>query len=775
MKPKIKTKLVISIVLVWSIGLIFALVSANSGTETKRGSLVISEPAKSGSFFISANVSENQTVSPVLKADFAFNSLYVKWDFPQEKLTNQNQLPFDLSVRFLNQNWSQWIKISLDDDYQGKNQGLHQISSQLISTQLTETFQYKVIFPDPSQKQYFKNLEFIYLDTSKGPQTSKFKISSQTNSLNVITRQEWGANESYQYDNGQLIWEPEYYLPKKFVIHHTAGANANDNPAASVRAIYYYHAVERGWGDIGYNYLIDAQGNVYQGRDGGDGVVAGHAYMRNRNTIGIAILGCYQDASDPNNDSNCNTPDQLTSATQAALNKLIAVKSREFNINPLGQSEFHGEILPNVIGHKDVGHTVCPGNLIQDQLPQNRQMAHNDLQTLGGYQSALPASAKFVSLSNSNLKIEESKTASVIVEFKNTGQAVWRGYEDAGLFIADAKVKNKMSKIGSVNIALNNSSNQIIKEYKLLEGNVYPGQTGRFRLILNAPTINKTITQNFTLAWQDKGYFPNTDFSITATGIPCTSCRQEETNTNLNQPFFNVSLSQSTFPNLIAAQDSAEVMMQFVNTGNQPLSKENLKLHLIYEQEHISPFRNSSWYSEYAMIPPNQEIITPGSVATFEFRLAAPNVVAPFPHTLTVFYQDQKLFQKDQVLEVISPYTSAITENTIPVAILKSWKPTVKLTLTNTGTKTWTNPILKSTDIDGTYSWFKSSSWEGAKVVKNTWQEVAPGGTITFEFKLQPYWNIKPETYPQVYRLYDGDQEIYINGKTEFLTYTRVD
>jgi hypothetical protein len=132
--------------------------------------------------------------------------------------------------------------------------------------------------------------------------------------------------------------------------------------------------------------------------------------MRNRNTIGIAILGCYQGINGEQTNSNCNTPDRLTEPTKTALNKLIAVKSREFNIDPLAQSEFHGEMLPNIIGHSDVGSTTCPGNLIYNNMPQTRQLAYNLLQDLGGYKPALPTSAEFVRQSTQNITIEETKT-----------------------------------------------------------------------------------------------------------------------------------------------------------------------------------------------------------------------------------------------------------------------------------------------------------------------------------------------------------------------------
>ena len=52
------------------------------------------------------------------------------------------------------------------------------------------------------------------------------------------------------------------------IIHHTVTQHQEADPAATVRAIYYYHAVTQGWGDIGYNFLVDLHGNVYEGRYG---------------------------------------------------------------------------------------------------------------------------------------------------------------------------------------------------------------------------------------------------------------------------------------------------------------------------------------------------------------------------------------------------------------------------------------------------------------------------------------------------------------------------
>ena len=792
MKPKIKTKLVIFIVLTWSIYLTFALVSAKSTSETKEGHIFINDPAKSGSFFISFNsspngagpegASQNEVISPVLRADFPFNALFARWSLKDQENANLSQNDFDLYVKLLHESWTGWYQIRFDDDNNGKDNSPIDLSSQMIPTKLTDTFQYRLVFHTEAAKQNLKNLDFIYLDTTKGP-SGNFKIAANqdANNLNIITRKEWGANENYRFDTtGQDLWPEEYYNPLKFVIHHTAGEDANLDPEATLRAIYYWHAKGKDWGDIGYNYLIDSKGNIYEGRFGGEGVVGGHAYLRNRNTIGISILGCYDTGLNQNNKPNCNTPTQLTEATQTALNKLIAEKSQEFKIDPNGSSEFHGQILPNVLGHRDIGNTACPGNLIYNLLPQTRQLAYNILQNLGGFKKPLPSSAEFVSLSAKEINIEDTKTAAIYAEFKNTGQETWRGYEDNYLYVSDASLKNKLAKIDSVKIALASDLGSDKAEepetaaqpaiFKLLGGNVYPGEIGKFKLTLNPPQGQKSQVKNFILAWQDKGYFPNTDFSITLNKIPCTTCNLAPN--QQVQPIYQAVLSQSDFPSQMAAGNLPDVKIQWQNSGNQNWDKNKLKLKIYYDNQQISPFRNDSWYTEFASIPPAENSIAPGSIATFNFKLKAPNVLASFPHKISLAYDDKEIAQVTQTIDVISSWSAQISANDLPASIKTNKRPKITITFKNTGAKTWTNLALKSYDLDNTNSWFKDWSWQDSKTIKKIKKTIKPGEEIQFTFRLLAYW--KPDKYPQVFRLFDGKTQIYLDGQKDLVVYTQV-
>jgi len=170
----------------------------------------------------------------------------------------------------------------------------------------------------------------------------------------IISRAGWGADESL------TDWEPEYRSPMKVIIHHTV--TYGRDPLATLRAIHYYHAVTRRWGDIGYNYLIDSQGNIYEGRRGGEGVVGGHARSYNYGSIGIALLGDYGGHEVP------------LAAEQALVEMLIWVAGR-YGIASQGHRPAWGLELPNVLGHRDVGSTTCPGDCAYRRLPYLRTVA----------------------------------------------------------------------------------------------------------------------------------------------------------------------------------------------------------------------------------------------------------------------------------------------------------------------------------------------------------------------------------------------------------------
>ena len=197
----------------------------------------------------------------------------------------------------------------------------------------------------------------------------------------VIPRSGWGADESLRFDSsGNQIWPPAFYPVQKLIVHHTATQNNDPDPAATIRSIYYYRSVTQGWGDIGYNFLIDEAGNIYEGRYSrtyapgesptgqdlnGDGVTGAHAQGYNSGTVGIALLGTLS-----NQDA--------TPAARDALERLLAWEADEHGIDPQGSALYTNPVsgtqatFPNIAGHRDVGATECPGGTFYATLPTIR-------------------------------------------------------------------------------------------------------------------------------------------------------------------------------------------------------------------------------------------------------------------------------------------------------------------------------------------------------------------------------------------------------------------
>lgn len=178
-------------------------------------------------------------------------------------------------------------------------------------------------------------------------------------------------NHTTTNENGEALRWTRDYSPEVtlLVVHHTAMGVSSDtrSGAERVRALYEYHANSRGWGDIGYHYLVDENGRIYEGKSGGDYVVGGHAYCNNIGTIGIALLGNFEEEKP--------TQDQLK-----ALQWLLKELADRYNIDPTSTTTFHGKRTEPIVGHRDLLSTACPGYYVYGSLSQIRtHVAQNDV------------------------------------------------------------------------------------------------------------------------------------------------------------------------------------------------------------------------------------------------------------------------------------------------------------------------------------------------------------------------------------------------------------
>ena len=181
----------------------------------------------------------------------------------------------------------------------------------------------------------------------------------------IITRQGWKANE-------KIRRAAPRYAPvlETAIVHHTAGGTGAgpEDSAAIVRGIELYHVKANGWNDIGYNFLVDRCGQVFEGRFGGmtQNVIGAHAQGFNTGSVGIAVIGTYSST-------------KPTKQAENALGKLLAWRLDVAHVDPASSAMFssggnprfpvgEGVYLRAISGHRDTGFTACPGNALYARL-----------------------------------------------------------------------------------------------------------------------------------------------------------------------------------------------------------------------------------------------------------------------------------------------------------------------------------------------------------------------------------------------------------------------
>ncbi|MFJ6439163.1 N-acetylmuramoyl-L-alanine amidase [Streptomyces sp. NPDC091649] len=194
----------------------------------------------------------------------------------------------------------------------------------------------------------------------------------------VVSRAGWQADESLNNES------PDYLDRVKAVfVHHTAQTNAYScaDSAAIVRGLHTYHVKSNGWKDLGYNFIVDKCGTVFEGRKGGVDrpVMGAHTYGFNRDTTGIAVIGMHTDT-------------KAATAATTAVARVAAWKLGQYRGDPAGTVQLtagangknmvHKQFVAGqqysfqqISGHRDGFATECPGLSLYHQLPGIRALA----------------------------------------------------------------------------------------------------------------------------------------------------------------------------------------------------------------------------------------------------------------------------------------------------------------------------------------------------------------------------------------------------------------
>ncbi|MYW68460.1 hypothetical protein GTY65_30945 [Streptomyces sp. SID8379] len=193
----------------------------------------------------------------------------------------------------------------------------------------------------------------------------------------IITQAQWGAGTNY---DGTPSYDTEI---KAAVVHHTGVDSDNQVPcsqsAKRLREIQQDH-ISKGYYDIGYNFVVDRCGQIFEGRSGGmDLPVHGaHDYGFNTDTVGISYIGNFESA-------------KPTKAALDAIARVVAWKFGQYGVSPAGTVtlQSNGDLgvdgnkvalgksitLPRVFGHKDTNSTLCPGANLYPKLSRVATLA----------------------------------------------------------------------------------------------------------------------------------------------------------------------------------------------------------------------------------------------------------------------------------------------------------------------------------------------------------------------------------------------------------------
>jgi hypothetical protein len=264
-----------------------------------------------------------------------------------------------LEIRFSKdkESWSTWQKLK-EDSHSKKEVGRY-VTNLVFTEEGVQFFEIKKDFSTP-----VSGLSIHFYNPEKtGELRPQFQAQNrdacECNQPPIILREDWCPDGSCTPHPNPAQTDVTH-----LIVHHTATSNTSSDWAAVVRSIWDFHVNVNGWSDIGYNFLVDPEGNIYDGR--GNDIRGAHFCGSNTGTMGTAMIGTFTDV--------IPADDALNS-----LRKLLAWKNCDKGLDALGAA-FHassGKTLFHISGHRDGCSTECPGNSFYPLFPILRQ----DIQT----------------------------------------------------------------------------------------------------------------------------------------------------------------------------------------------------------------------------------------------------------------------------------------------------------------------------------------------------------------------------------------------------------
>ncbi len=673
-------------------------------------------------------------ISAEHEADFEFTSVGGSW---QEVLPPGTKIEAEVQFKVDGQ-WSEWLDMEeeVESEYENKKE-----KYAMASSNPANAMKYKyIMYGDGVSAPIVNNPEWTFIRAEKSltivptptPQYSSAPLSSMPTYLaltssnsNITSRSTWGANESYRYlaNNDaeailitlgddfyeqfkeelvlskvveadkygkKYVWPLQYpQKVKKVIIHHTATTKELDNPSQAIRDIYYYHSVTKGWGDIGYNYIIDKNGKVYEGRYGGEGVIGAHAGPGNNGSIGIAVLGNYEQNE---------VPEKVISS----ISTLIAQKARIHGFNPEGYSIFRGKNMANIFAHKDIMSTTCPGAHLYAKIPVIRKLAAARMQ------EAKPRFVKdydYIDMSDIfYVEMTPSEIVDVKIEMENIGKVDWNS-ETFIVVNTNPEFNGVISFPGSGEVVLATMNESLVK----------PGAVATFNFKIKAGSNSKLV--NMDIAPIVNGTKKIDDYKVLPISVQQNNFKYEFV--DMEYP-----------PSGIDGGTDLSLWVKLRNSGNSIWRKSGdntVVLGTDHERDRFTRF-----------LPPGttrlggleEDEVRPGEIGTFRMNLKAPTKAGYYKEYFTPVVEGQTWMEDSGMYFETTVFGDLYASEVVSWTSANKWKQGEKyviwIKIRNLGKATW-----RKEDMDLVFLREQDLKVTSARLAS---EEVEPGevGTISF-------------------------------------------
>jgi hypothetical protein len=329
---------------------------------------------------VSGAGSDREYISPPLRAPKRFNIVGLRWRGPGD------DAHLKVRVRRDGGRWTAWHELEATSA-EGPDRGTGERAARGLSGPAwagqADWVQYRSKRRLPGARLHFVNTTGTATPRDRAWTASHRTVRAAGSQPQMVSRAGWGA------ENCPPRSAPDYGEVKMAFVHHTVNLNdySREEAPSVVLGICRYHRNSNGWNDIGYNFLVDKYGTIYEGRAGGVDapVIGAQAQGFNSVSTGIANIGTFESVPQSN-----EALDAMSALIKwklplhgAPTAGTVTVTSAGGDSNRFGAGA--QVTLNRISGHRDGNNTSCPGSALYAQLPElRRRVGDQQPQQQGG-------------------------------------------------------------------------------------------------------------------------------------------------------------------------------------------------------------------------------------------------------------------------------------------------------------------------------------------------------------------------------------------------------